>query len=85
MTNIEIRKAIKEEFDSRPDKQISLGIYLHSVGPKWVTIMDCHVKTTFEKIPIRAFDGIGELIDNGDFEYCITFGELLDEYYGSLR
>jgi len=80
MTNKEIREAIKEEFSGKPENEISFGVFLHTVGYKYVTIMDCHGTTTLERIPLATFDGIGEEIDNGFNNYTMKFSELLSDY-----
>ena len=54
----EIREAIKEYAESITDRQISFGEYIGVVGTKYVEIINCHEKTTTEKVNIEEFYGM---------------------------
>ena len=47
--------AIKQKFNSIPEKQINPGFYLKKVGTKFCTILDTWCKTSEYKIPIEEF------------------------------
>jgi hypothetical protein len=51
----EMRKEIKEKYSAIPEKQISSGIYLHTIGRKYVTIINTWNRTKFEKIALDDF------------------------------
>ena len=50
-----MKKEIKNKYDAIPERQISTGVYLHTVGRKYITIMDTWEKTTLKKIKIEDF------------------------------
>ncbi len=70
MTNKEIRNKIKEIVAGLPEQQISAGIYIHTIGYKYLTIMDTMDETTLERIPLEYFDG--QSIGAGIDEYRFT-------------
>jgi len=51
----EMKQAIKDKYAAIPDGQISTGIYLHTIGRKYVTVMNTHNATKLEKIEIDDF------------------------------
>lgn len=54
-TTKQMKSEILDRYNSRPEKQISAGIYLKSVGNKYVTILNTWGTTRVEKIPIEDF------------------------------
>lgn len=72
ITKTEIRNAIKSFAESRPERQISFGEYIGTVGIKYVEIINCHDKTTTEKVPLDEFC---EMVADGK-----TFIECYREY-----
>ena len=46
---------IKEKYSAIPDKQVSTGIYIHTIGRKYITLVNAWGKTTFEKVDIDEF------------------------------
>lgn len=55
-TNIEMMKQeIRDMYDAIPEKQIYTGGYLHTIGRKYITIMDTWNKTTLKKMEIEDF------------------------------
>jgi hypothetical protein len=51
----EKREEIREKYNSIPEGQVSVGIYLKSVGSKFVTLLNTWDTTTIEKIDIDDF------------------------------
>ena len=46
---------IKEKYNAIPEKQVSAGIYIHTIGRKYVTLLNTWGKTTLEKVEINEF------------------------------
>lgn len=55
MTNTEMAKAIKEKFAAIPEKQVSTGVYIKTIGRKYVTLVNTWGNTTLEKVDIEEF------------------------------
>jgi len=53
-TKVMINK-IRSKYEAIPEKQISAGVYLHTIGRKYITVMNTWNKTTLEKIEIEDF------------------------------
>ena len=51
----EMKQEIKEKYEAIPERQISTGIYLHTIGRKYVTVMNTWNGTKLEKIEIDEF------------------------------
>ncbi len=54
-TNTEMAKAIKEKFAAIPEKQVSTGVYIKTIGRKYVTLVNTWGYTTLEKVDIEEF------------------------------
>lgn len=46
---------IKEKYNAIPEKQVSAGIYIKSVGSKYVTLLNTWGTTKIEKVEIDEF------------------------------
>ena len=46
---------IKEKYSAIPEKQVSAGIYIKSVGTKYVTLLNTWGTTKIEKVEIDEF------------------------------
>ena len=55
LTNKEMAAKIEEKYAAIPEKQISAGIYLKSVGRKYVTVINIWLRTWEDKIDISEF------------------------------
>ena len=55
MTNTEMAKAIKEKFAAIPEKQVKTGIYIKTIGRKYVTLVNTWGITSLERIGIKEF------------------------------
>lgn len=51
----EIRKSIKNYVGSLPDREISTGMYIHTIGYKWVTIVSAWENESGYKISLEEF------------------------------
>lgn len=51
----EMKQEIKEKYEAIPEKQISTGVYLHTIGRKYITVMNTWNGTRLEKIEIDSF------------------------------
>jgi hypothetical protein len=51
----EMRNEIAEKYSAIPEKQVTVGIYLKSVGAKWVTLLNTWGVTHTNKIEISEF------------------------------
>lgn len=51
----EIKSEIAEKYSAIPEKQVSTGIYIKSIGCKYVTLLNTWGTTTLEKIEIKEF------------------------------
>jgi ribosomal protein L9 len=55
MTKPEMAKAIEEKYAAIPEKQVSAGIYIKTIGRKYVTLVNTWGVTTLVKIDIEEF------------------------------
>ena len=46
---------IKEKYSAIPEKQVSAGIYIHTIGRKYITLLNTWGTTTLEKVEIDEF------------------------------
>ena len=46
---------IKEKYSAIPDKRVSTGIYIRSIGSKYITLVNTWGNTTLEKVEIDEF------------------------------
>lgn len=51
----EMKYEIAEKYSAIPEKQVSTGIYLKSVGKKYVTLLNTWERTRLDKIEITEF------------------------------
>ena len=51
----EMKKEIKAKYAAIPEKQISAGVYLHTIGRKFITILNTWGTTRLSKIDIEDF------------------------------
>jgi hypothetical protein len=51
----EMKQEIKEKYAAVADRQISTGVYLHTIGKKYVTVMNTWDGTRLQKIEIDDF------------------------------
>jgi hypothetical protein len=69
----EIRKCLKEKLEGIPNKEISAGVYVKTVGTKYLTIINTWETTTQEKIHLSEFDNLKNK----------SIGECIREYHES--
>lgn len=50
-----MKDAIRSKYEGIPEKQISAGVYLHTIGRKYITVMNTWNGTKLEKIEIEDF------------------------------
>ena len=55
ITISEMVKAINEKYAAIPEKQVSAGIYVKTVGTKYVTLLNTWGKAKLEKAEIGEF------------------------------
>jgi hypothetical protein len=55
MTTAEKAQAIKEKYNSVPEKQVATGIYLKSVGRRYVYLLNTWNVTSIDKVEIDGF------------------------------
>jgi len=51
----QMKQEIKDKYAARPEGQITTGIYLHSIGRKYVTILNTWGTSKLTKEPIEDF------------------------------
>jgi len=51
----QMTKEIKDKYTSIPEKQVSPGIYIYTVGRKHITLLNTIDETRLTKIPIKDF------------------------------
>jgi hypothetical protein len=54
-TTNQMKTEIRDKYNGIPDKQVSPGIYLHSVGRKYVTLINKWGYGKTEKLSIHEF------------------------------
>ena len=54
-TTKEMKSEIIEKYEAIPERQVSPGIYLRSVGSKYVTLLNTWGITHFDKVGIEEF------------------------------
>ena len=55
MTTKQMRDAINEHYDAIPERQVNPGVYIRSVGSKYVTLLNTHDDITLERVDIDDF------------------------------
>lgn len=66
MNRSEIRRAVEAEARSLSGRELSTGLYVGSVGYKYVSIVSCGERTKTQKISLDKFDKIGKKDRLGD-------------------
>jgi len=51
----EMRQKIIQRYEGIPEKQVSPGVYIQTVGNKYVTLLNTWNATTIEQITIEDF------------------------------
>lgn len=72
MTKAEIRKELNSFINGLNGREISAGVYVKTIGYKYLTLVNTWGATTAEKIPLEYFDGV-------------TMGEGVDQYHYDIR
>ena len=52
---MELRKKIKDFLANKPDWEVFVGIYVKTIGTKYVHIVNTWGTTTVSKIPLKEF------------------------------
>jgi hypothetical protein len=55
MTTKEMAKEIRGKYEGVPEMQVSAGIYIHTIGRKYVTLLNTWETTRFVKVEIEEF------------------------------
>ena len=55
MTTKQIRTAITNKYAAIPERQISTGVYIHTVGYKYVTVLNSWDTTRLSRVTIEDF------------------------------
>jgi len=54
-TITEMKREISRKYESVPERQVSPGIYIHTIGRKYITLLNTWDHTRFEHILIEDF------------------------------
>lgn len=54
-TTKEMKQAIKDKYEAIPDMEVSTGVYLKTIGRKFITTVNIWDSATTERQPIAEF------------------------------
>lgn len=55
MNKKQMKQAIKDKYATAPEWQVKPGIYIHTIGNKYITLLNTWDETSLEKLSIEKF------------------------------